>query len=72
MGPEKRYRMQSNKTGWGIEAPYSDYGKQELHTLRRKEKEKYKYCRIYVVNQIHPEVVPLYEPFKLTFRKFFS
>jgi len=68
---EKRYRMQSTKTGWGVEAPFSDYGKQELRKIRRKDREKYKYCRIYVVNQMCPDAKPLYTPFKLTSRKYF-
>jgi len=67
---EIRYRMQSLKTGWGVEAPNNIEGKKSLAQLRRQEKEKFKYARIYLVQQTHPEAFRLCEPFQLTHRVF--
>ena len=67
---ELRWRMQSLKTGWGVEAENTPAGKKELHKMRRRQKEQFKYCRIYRVRQLLPENTKLMAPFQLTQKKF--
>ena len=67
---EIRYRMQSLRTGWGVEAPATREGKEQLKTLRKKHKDKFKWCRVYLLQQQHPEVTKVLTPFQLTNRKF--
>ena len=65
-----RYRMQSLKTGWGVEAPPTCEGVRLLERMRRKEKQKFRWCRIFLVEQIEPTVVEYYKPFLLTHRQY--
>jgi hypothetical protein len=67
---ETRYRMQSLRTGWGVEALATPEGKQELLRLRKEQKDKFKWSRIYLVRQTHPEVNRVGVPFELTHRKY--
>jgi len=69
---EYRWRMQSLKTGWGMEAEPTSDGKKALTRERKKQKDKFKYCRIYKVMQELPSTIAFLEPFRLTNRKFFS
>ena len=64
-----RYRMQSLKTGWGIEAEPTKEGKKSLVKIRRKQKDKFKYCRIYLARQLIPSHHQYLEPFRLTSRR---
>lgn len=67
---ELRYRMQSVRTGWGMESPATKDGKKQLLAARRADPEKFKWCRVYLVQQTHPTTVPLGRPFELTHRKY--
>lgn len=67
-----RWRMQSLKTGWGMEADPTPEGKKELEKARRAKKHMFKYCRIYKVMQELPSTIRKLEPFQLTVRKFCS
>jgi len=67
-----RWRMQSLKSGWGMEADPSPDGKKALIKQRRAQKSKFKYCRIYKVMQELPSTIGMLEAFRLTHRKFYS
>lgn len=67
-----RWRMQSLKTGWGVEAPGTPEGKKELLKMRKKDRTKFRWCRIYLVEQLVPSVIKYYEPFRLTHKKPFK
>ena len=67
-----RWRMQSTRTGWGVEAPGDAGGKKELLKLRKKHNEKFKWCRIYLMEQMVPSVIEYYKPFRLTSGKIFN
>ena len=61
-----RYRMQSMRTGWGIEAEPTEEGKKQLMKIRKQQKDKFKFCRIYMARQLIPEHHDLLVPFRLT------
>lgn len=65
---EYRYRMQSLKTGWGIEAEPTPEGKRQLEWFRKKQRDKFKFCRIFLTRQLIPDHHKLLEPFRLTTR----
>lgn len=65
-----RYRMQSLRTGWGVEAELTAAGKKELERIRKKNPKKFKFCRVYPVRQMMPSHEKFLEPFKLTHRKY--
>jgi hypothetical protein len=58
--------MQSLKTGWGIEAEATREGKKKLERIRKKNPERFKYSRIYLVRQLIPLHHDYCEPFRLT------
>jgi len=60
-----RYRMQSLKTMWGVEAEPTPEGKKQLEQLRRQNPGKFKFCRIYLMKQLIPEHHKYLEPFQL-------
>jgi len=62
---EIRYRMQSLKTGWGIEGPPTPEGKKKLEQIRKDYPDMYKFCRVYLVKQLIPFHHGLYVPFRL-------
>lgn len=64
---EVRWRMQSLKTGWGVEAPYSVEGKEQLERMRAKYKDKFKYCRVYKMLQMTTSETEFFVPFQLTY-----
>lgn len=66
MAAKLRYRMQSLKYGWGMEAEHTPEGKKELERARKENPDKYKYSRIYRVVQLQAGDIPLLTPFKLT------
>lgn len=66
---EYRYRMQSLKTGWGIEAEPTREGKNTLKKIRKQQKDKFKYCRIYLARQLIPSHHGHLEPFRLIYLK---
>jgi len=63
--PEPRYRLQSLRTGWAVEAPQTEEGTRMLKKLRKKHPDKFKYCRVRILLQMHPEEVPIGVPFEL-------
>jgi len=67
-----RWRMQSVKTGWGVEAPGTKEGKDQLLKMRKADKQKFKWCRIYLMEQLVPSVIEYYKPFRLTQGKIFG
>lgn len=66
---EYRYRMQSIRTGWGVEAEGTLKGKEELLKVRRKSPEMFKFCRVFLTRQFIPSHHDYLEPFKLTSRR---
>ena len=71
MAPELRWRMQSLRTGWGIEAPFNEEGRKKLLKIRRTQRDKFKWCRVYAMQQMFPEIMPGYfTPFRLTHRQY--
>lgn len=63
-----RYRMQSLRTGWGIEAEPTAEGKKELTKIRRQHPDKFKFCRVFMTRQFIPSHHDLLVPFRLTTR----
>lgn len=63
---EYRYRMQSLKTGWGMEGEPTEEGKRKLSRIRKQDPVRFKYCRVYLMRQLIPSHHKLYEPFRLT------
>lgn len=64
-----RYRMQSLRTGWGIEAEPTQEGKKALIKIRAQQPEKFKFCRVYMTKQLVPYHHDCLVPFKLTSRR---
>lgn len=64
-----RYRIQSLKTGWGVEAEPSEIGKKQLVKIRKEHPDKFKFCRVYMAKQMLPFHHACLEPFRLTSRK---
>jgi len=64
---EVRWRMQSVRTGWGVEAPYNEEGRKHLEEIRKKQKDKFKYCRVYKMLQMTTTETEFFVPFELTF-----
>jgi len=61
-----RYRMQSLKTGWGMEGEPTPEGKTELEKVRKQHPAQYKFSRIYLAKQMIPFHHDVYRPFRLT------
>ena len=69
---EVRWRMQSMRLGWGVEAPFTAEGKKELVKLRKQHKDKFKYCRVYKMIQMWKSPTELYVPFQLNYDKVYQ
>lgn len=63
-----RYRMQSLTTGWGVEAEPTQEGKDQLVKIRKNQRSKFKFCRIFLTRQLIPSHHTCLEPFRLTTR----
>jgi len=66
----QRWRMQSLRTGWGMEAEPTAEGRKYLEQQRRAQKDKFKFCRLYECLQAMPDRVPLRKAFQLTHRAY--
>lgn len=63
-----RYRMQSLRSGWGVEAQPTQEGKKQLEQIRKQNPDQFKFCRPFLTKQIIPSHHPFLEPFLLTTR----